>query len=245
MIQHESIVRYAIDMLEGRQDAVLFVDAGTPNSTVNDLTSISADFDSSYASAFAPWLLTSQNALVPASSAFANAIAVNDRNYKPWYSLIGIERGQVSGVADVTRRFKLATRDKLVDNNINPIAKYKGNILIFGSETLQQRDTLLSKYPIRRLLIESKRRISDVADFYIGKQYTDQVIASLDEEISEELDIIKDQNGLIEFGVEFERSDDLESRGIVNARIILRPTTAIQGIVFTFEITDTGVNFDF
>ena len=244
-VDHEAIIEYALRTLEGRGDAILFFDAGGVDDTEQVMIDKIAEFDSTYGSAFAPWLLTGTNQLIPASSAFANAIAVNDRNYKPWYSLIGIERGQITGVSDVTKRYNMDLRDRLVDNNINPIAKYKGNILVFGTETLEQRDTLLSKYPIRRLLIESKRRISDIADFYIGRQYTDQIIASLTEEISEELSIIKDQNGLNDFRVEFDRDADLRDRGIVNGRIVLSPTTAIQGIVLTFKVTNTGVEFDF
>lgn len=243
--QHSALATYAINMVESRGDAIVFMDAGTADSTVSEIEGASANFDSSYASVFAPWLLTGSNALIPPTSAFANAIAVNDRNYQPWYSLIGIERGQITGVSNVTRRYNLDTRDELVLNNINPIAKYKGNILIFGTETLQQKDTLLSKYPIRRLLIEAKERISDIADFYIGKQFTQQNIASLNEQVNNILSEIQDQNGLNDFSVEFDTSPDLVDRGIVNGAITLQPTTSIKGVVFTFKVTNTGVEFDF
>ena len=245
LIDHQNVVNKAIEVVENRGDALIIVDAGNPESTDNEITSKASEYDTSYASAFSPWLLSSTNDLIPPSSAFANTIAVNDRNFKPWYSLIGIERGRITGVSDVTRKYNIKHRDNMVENNINPIAKKKGNILVFGTETLQQRDTLLSNYPIRRLLIEAKRRISDIADFYIGKQFTDQMLASLEEEVTQELAEIRDQNGLEGFAVEFDTSDDLRSRGIVNGAIVLQPTVGVKGIVFTFKVTNIGVEFEF
>lgn len=245
LIDHETVISKAISMVEERGDAILFVDAGNPTSTDSAMKSKALEYDSSYASAFAPWLLSSENALIPPSTAFANSVAVNDRNFEPWYSLIGIERGRITGVSDVVRKYNMADRDDFVNHNINPIAKYKGNILIYGTETLQQRDTLLSQYPIRRLLIESKIRVSDVADFYIGKQFTDQMISSLNEEVTSVLSEIRDKNGLEDFSVEFDTSADLRDRGIVNGAIVLKPTTSVKGIVFTFKITNSGVDFNF
>lgn len=243
---HPSILNYAINMLESKGSAILFMDAGNPVTTENQLIQdISTSFDSSYVASFDPWLLSDRNVLIPPTVAVARSIAINDRNFQPWYSLIGFERGLIYGVSDVVRKYNQPSKDNLVRNRINPIAKYLNEIGIFGQETMLQADTLLRRYPIRRLLIEAKFFISDIAKNYIGKQLTDQVITNLENEINTYLDELLAQRGIRYGEVQFERDrEDLINRGIVSGRIVLQPRTAIKGIQLTFVISNQGVEFD-
>jgi phage tail sheath protein FI len=62
-------------------------------------------------------------------------------------------------------------RDYLYESNINPIATFPNQgVVVFGQKTLQKRASALDRVNVRRLLIELKNYISQVADTFVFEQ---------------------------------------------------------------------------
>lgn len=247
--QHTAPVNLCIDFAEKRGDVYVIFDATPVGGTEGDAVTASRGYDTSYASSFFPWLMISdagKTVKVPPTTFIPAVFAYNDRIARPWYAPMGLNRGSVQALRPV-RWTKKEQRDILVSDNVNPISNVRGQLVLLGNETLQLRDTVLSKINVRRLLIDAKKFVSTVAWRFIGEPNTPQLRATLAGIINNYLSVVQDENGLDTFEVDF--SDDLNTsdfvqRGIIRGLIILQPTLATEGVEITFQLTDAGTVFD-
>ena len=176
--QHSTEVAQLINMCQERGDAIAVVDLAPYNSTILTYTGEAAELNSSYAAAYAPWLRvsdpgTGQLIWVPASTVIPGVYAFNDRVAEPWFAPAGLNRGGLSTVIKPERKYTQANRDSLYEGKVNPIASFPnaGNV-VFGQKTLQTKASALDRVNVRRLLIQLKGFISQVADNLVFEQNT-------------------------------------------------------------------------
>ena len=118
---------------------------------------------------------------------------------------------------------------------------------IFGQKTLQQDRSALDRVNVRRMLLEVKRIISDLANKFIFEQNTPALRAKFVAQATPKLAIIQAQQGIDQFKIVMDSSnntqDDIENNRL-NGKIILVPTRAVEFIAIDFIITNSGVSFE-
>lgn len=191
---------------------------------------------------------TGQNVEVPASVAALAALGFNDRVSYPWYAPAGFNRGSLDFVRNVDVRLTAGDRDALYDARINPIATFpQQGYVIFGQKTLQQAKSALDRVNVRRLLLEVKRVVSQVANGFVFEQNTPALRSKFVADVSPLLAIIQAQSGIEKFKVVMDDTnnsqEDIEANKL-NGRIVIVPTRTIEFIALDFIVTNAGVSFE-
>lgn len=184
---------------------------------------------------------------VPSSVAALGAIAYNDSVAYPWFAPAGFNRGGLEFVVNTETRLTTADRDTLYEARINPIANFpQGGFVIFGQKTLQFSKSSLDRVNVRRMLLEVKRLVSDVANKIVFEQNTPATRNRFIKQVTPLLSAIQTQQGINSFRVVMDASnntaEDAEQNRL-NGRIVLVPTRAVEFIAVDFIITNSGVSF--
>jgi hypothetical protein len=184
---------------------------------------------------------------VPASIPALAAFAYNDRVSFSWFAPAGFNRAALDFVSNVDVRLSTEDRNVLQDARINPIASFpRQGFVVFGQKTLQQAHTALDRVNVRRLVLEIKRQIIDIANRMVFEQNTPQLWQQFVRTANERLGIIQLQSGIEQFKVVMDETnntanDNDELR--VNGRISFVPTRTFEDIAITFIISNSGVQF--
>jgi hypothetical protein len=97
--------------------------------------------------------------------------AFNDNAAEPWYAPAGINRGVIPNAIMAERYLTQTNRDDLYEANVNPIATFPNTgVTVFGQKTLQKKSSALDRVGVRRLLIEVKGYISQIASTIVFEQ---------------------------------------------------------------------------
>lgn len=192
--------------------------------------------------------LTSEAINVPPSVVALGALGYNDRVAYPWFAPAGFNRGSLDAVLNTEVRLTAEDRNVLYDARINPIANFPdGGFVIFGQKTLQQARSALDRVNVRRMLLEVKRIVSDIANGLIFEQNTPQTRAKFVSLTKPRLASIQGNQGIDSFKVIMDSSnntsEDIEQNKL-NGRIVLVPTRAVEFIAIDFIITNSGVSFE-
>jgi len=190
---------------------------------------------------------TSRRVKVPASVAALGALAYGDRVAYPWYAPAGFNRAALDFVSNVEVRLSTSDRDYLYDNRVNPIATFPGNgFVIFGQKTLQLQKSAFDRVNVRRLFLELKRVIQDVARGLLFEPNDAATRQSFVDRATPILSLIKAQAGIEQFRIVMDATNnttaDVEAYRL-NGRIVVVPTRAVEFIAVDFIITPAGVEF--
>jgi hypothetical protein len=251
------IVNDTIDMIEQRRaDSLYIVDApdlpDTP-SLASDIVDLldTANLDSNYTSTFYPWIqirdqINNQNVYIPPTAEVVKAIAFTDNVKFPWFAPAGLQRG-VTDAIRTRRKLSLEERDILYAGRINPMATFPDvGVAIFGQKTLQKKESALDRINVRRLLLQLKVLISNVATRLLFEQ-NDQ--ATIDEFLAKTnpiLETVKRERGVEDFKIVMDGSNNTpesKDRNELYGEIFIKPTRAVEFIGLTFTITPSGANF--
>lgn len=209
--------------------------------------------DNSYSAVYFPDVViddefNNRKVKVPPSIAAMSALAFNDRVSFPWFAPAGFNRASLDFVSNVDVRLNSGDRDTLQDARINPIGPFpQEGFVIFGQKTLKQGRSALDRVNVRRLVIEAKRTIIDVARRLVFEQNTPSTRAKFVKVAQQRLSIIQQQSGLNRFRVVMDDTNNTQNdinENRLNGRIEITPTRAIEGINISFIITNSGVSFD-
>jgi len=192
--------------------------------------------------------LTGEAVNVPPSVVALGALGYNDRIAYPWFAPAGFNRGSLDSVLNTEVRLTAEDRNVLYDARINPIANFPdGGFVIFGQKTLQQAKSSLDRVNVRRMLLEVKRIVSDIANSLIFEQNTPATRAKFISLTKPKLASIQGNQGIDSFRIVMDSSnntnEDIEQNRL-NGKIILVPTRAVEFIAIDFIITNSGVSFE-
>jgi hypothetical protein len=184
---------------------------------------------------------------VPASIAALAALGLNDRVAYPWFAPAGFNRAALDFVTNVMVRLNGGDRDTLSDVRINPIASFpREGFVIFGQRTLQQAHSALDRVNVRRLLLEVKRLVIDVAMRMTFENNTPSVREKFVKDATTLLGLIQTQQGINTFSVIMNETNNTQAdveNNRVNGRIVIVPTRTFEYIAIDFIITNAGVQF--
>ena len=192
--------------------------------------------------------LTGEAVTVPASVVALGALGYNDKVSYPWFAPAGFNRGSLNSVLNTQVRLTAEDRNIMYEARINPIANFPdGGFVIFGQKTLQQAKSSLDRVNVRRMLLEVKRIVSDIANGLIFEQNTPATRARFISLTKPKLASIQGNQGIDSFKIVMDSSnntnEDIEQNRL-NGRIILVPTRAVEFIAIDFIITNSGVSFE-
>ncbi|HIK67763.1 MAG TPA: hypothetical protein EYF95_07320 [Flavobacteriales bacterium] len=184
---------------------------------------------------------------VPSSVVAYGALGYNDLVAYPWFAPAGFNRGSLGAVVNTEVRLSTADRDNLYDARINPIANFpQGGFVIFGQKTLQKAKSSLDRVNVRRMLLEVKRLVVQIADKLLFEPNTPATRQRFVGQIAPILALVQSQQGIEKFSVVCDgtnnTTDDVEQNKL-NGRIVVVPTRSIEFIAIDFIVTNSGVLF--
>jgi len=276
-IWRPAVTNFLLDAAEERGDALAIIDlqyAYTPSTedtgsaatrNAGNTATQAADtlaarsINNSYGATYYPWVRildtnTNQNLWVPPSVAALGVLSSTDRINAPWFAPAGFTRGGLSEgaaglpVLDVSRRLTSDDRDKLYENNINPIAKFPAEgIVIFGQKTLQQTASALDRINVRRLMIYLKREISFIASRLLFGPNTKDTWDRFLGQAGPLLESVRAEFGIDDFRLvldETTTTPDLVDRNIIYAKLLVKPTRSVEYFAIDFVVTNSGAAFE-
>ena len=184
---------------------------------------------------------------VPASIAALGALGFNDRVSYPWFAPAGFNRAALDFVTNVAVRLNVSDRDRLYESRINPIATFpRLGFVVYGQKTLQINKSALDRVNVRRLMLEIKRVIINIAKRIVFEQNTTAVRNKFVADTSFQLGLIQVQAGIEGFQVVMNETNNTQEDvdlNRLNGRIVVIPTRVVEFIAIDFIVTNSGVQF--
>lgn len=212
--------------------------------------------DSSFAAAYFPDVLYKDpsgiNLFVPPSVVVLGALSLNDSVGHPWFAPAGFTRGALPAAA-LEARVKLSQgdMDRLYDNSLNPIVAFpgapqsglnpKGGIVVWGQKTLQAAASALDRVNVRRLLIDIRRQVRDIAQGILFEPNREATLARFSAAVTPRLQRVQSLAGLERFKVVIDSStttqDDILNNTI-RGKIFVQPTKSIEFVSLDFVVAN-------
>jgi phage tail sheath protein FI len=240
-----------INLAQDRGDVIAIVDVTDKGATVNTAVANALSYDNSYAAAYYPWVQvnapnTGKLTWVPPSTIIPSVFAYNDRISAPWFAPAGFTRGGLS-VIQAERKLSPSDRDTLYLGNVNSIATFPGQgVVAYGQKTLQKKASALDRINVRRLLIELKSYIGQVANTLVFEQNSNSTRNRFLSQVNPYLDSIQQRQGLYAFKVVMDDTNntaDVIDRNQLVGQIFVQPTKTAEFIILDFNVTPTGATF--
>ena len=250
---YSSQISSLITKCRERGDTMAIVDLKPYNSTPTLVVGEAAGFNNSYAATYWPWLQTidpnsGEQVWVPASTMMPGVYAFTDSSTEPWFAPAGTNRGVLSTVIRAERKLTQGNRDTLYEGNVNPIATFPNNgVVVFGQKTLQKKRSALDRVNVRRLLIELKSFIGQVADTLVFEQNTIATRNEFLSQVNPYLSSVQQREGLTDFRVIMDESNntpDVIDNNKLVGQVFIQPTRTIEFIQIDFTVTPTGATFE-
>jgi len=237
---------------QNRGDALYVVDPVPYGSNVAAATTQASSRNSSYAAMYWPWCQvldpdTGAQVWVPSSTLMGGVFAYNDSVSEPWFAPAGINRGGLGQVIRAEQKLTQSQRDTLYGGKVNPLATFPGTgTVVYGQKTLQTQASALDRVNVRRLLIQLKSYISQVAQNLVFEQNTAATRNQFLSQVNPYLESVQQRQGLYAFKVVMDDSNntpDVIDRNQLVGAIYIQPTRTAEFIYLDFNILPTGATF--
>ena len=249
---HTSQVTNIITNTISRGDYLYVPDMVPYVGTINEAINQAVSRDTSYAATYWPWVkcqdpATGKQVWLPASTVVPGVYAFNDKVAAPWFAPAGINRGGLNTVSYAKYKLTQANKDSLYDANINPLATLSGEgVVVFGQKTLQKEASALDRVNVRRLLIELKSYIGQLAEQIVFEQNTATTRTGFLARVTPYLETIQQKQGLYAFKVVMDDSNNgpaVIDRNQLVGQIYIQPTRTAEFISLDFILMPTGAEF--
>lgn len=269
-IRHPIVTNTAVSAVEERFDALFLMDIeqvdndGANVISDNQLPSVQLtadDFrdralDSSFAAAYFPDVLlpdpnSGTNVFAPPSVVVLGALALNDKLGHPWFAPAGFTRGALQTTLEARVQLSKSNMDALYDISVNPLVAFPGNatsgtnpkggVVVWGQKTLQVAASALDRVNVRRLLIDIRRQVREIANTIIFEPNRETTLAKFSAAVTPRLQRIQALAGLERFRVIIDSSTttqaDIENNTI-RGKIFVQPTKSIEFVSLDFVVTN-------
>jgi phage tail sheath protein FI len=247
-----SVITSLTNLASDRGDCIAIVDMSALGDNVATVISNATSVDNSYAAAYYPWVQvsapnTGKLTWVPPSTIIPSVFTYNDRISAPWFAPAGFTRGSLS-VIQAERKLAPTDRDTLYAGKINSIATFPGQgVVAYGQKTLQKKASALDRINVRRLLIELKSYIGQVANNLVFEQNTIATRNRFLRQVNPYLESIQQRQGLYAYKVVMDESNntaDVIDRNQLLGQIFIQPTRTAEFVILDFNVTPTGATFE-
>jgi phage tail sheath protein FI len=249
---HTSQVTNIIANTIARGDNMYVADLTSYGNTVSQAVTQAQSRDNSYTATYWPWVRiidpgTGKQIWAPASTVIPGVYAFNDKVSAPWFAPAGINRGGLSTVLATEIKLSQSQKDILYANNINPLATLpRQGVVVFGQKTLQKAASALDRVNVRRLMVELKSYIRQIADTIVFEQNTLTTRNSFLARVTPYLETIQQKQGLYAFKVVMDDTNNgpaVIDRNQLIGQIYIQPTRTAEFISLDFILQPTGAEF--
>jgi phage tail sheath protein FI len=251
----DPIVQMAMDSLvQYRGDAVALLDVPSTKQTYQksvDYRNLELNLNSTYSALFAPDLLQAdyingKQVYNPPSGWAAALCARTDRVANPAYSIAGLNRGLLN-VLKARHQYDDGEATYMYNAQVNYSRTFIGQgIALWEQQTLSAQKSALSWLSVRRIVNVIKTATYKFLLYALQEMPTDSVRRQLVNSNVEYLDTIKSSNGLYDFKVVCDNSNNppaAANAGILVLTIALIPQIPIHEIQLQIVISKQGVSF--
>jgi hypothetical protein len=247
-----TIITSLTNMASDRGDCIAIVDMSAFGNNIATVINNATSVDSSYAATYYPWVQisapnTGKLTWVPPSTIIPSVYAYNDRIGAPWFAPAGFTRGGLS-VVQAERKLAPSDRDTLYAGKVNSIATFPGQgVVAYGQKTLQKKASALDRINVRRLLIELKSYIGQIANGLVFEQNTAATRNRFLRQVNPYLESIQQRQGVYAYKVVMDESNntaDVIDRNQLLGQIFIQPTRTAEFIILDFNVTPTGATFE-
>lgn len=263
-IRHSAVTDEAINTVENRFDAMYIMDIEERDALNTVVTSSlqvphvqntatafgNRGLDSSFAASYFPdvtMLDPVTNALVevPPSVAVLGAFSLNDKLAHPWFAPAGFTRGALASTQDVSVRINQANQDELYAADINPIRTFPGRdgVTVFGQKTLQQAQSALDRINVRRLLIDVRRQVRNIANRFLFEPNREATLNAFSAAVQPLMQRIQQQQGVDRYKVIIDTTTTTQAdveNNTIRGKIFLQPTRSVEFVSLDFVVTNAG-----
>ena len=263
-IRHSAVTDEAINTVENRFDALYIMDI-EERDVLNTVVTSSAQvphvqntatafgnraLDTSFAAAYFPDVIVLDSTVntlvnVPPSVAVLGAFSLNDKLAHPWFAPAGFTRGALASTDDVALRINQDNQDRLYETDINPIRTFPGRngVVVFGQKTLQQAQSALDRINVRRLLIDVRRQVRNIANRFLFEPNREATLAAFSAAVQPVLQRIQQQQGVDRYKVIIDTTTTTQAdveNNTIRGKIFLQPTRSVEFVSLDFVVTNAG-----
>jgi hypothetical protein len=252
---HALLTQEIVDIIEDAEDGrggdALYV-MSSPNLTdVEDAVSAFEDagVNSSYACTYFPWVMyydvsNKRYLNLPVTKDVLRNMAAVDNNSYPWFAPAGTERGKVNCVKAMFKT-RLGDEDALYEAGINPVKSFaQDGVIIWGNKTAYPVDSPINRINVPRMMIRVKKLIMESAKHLIFEQYDETLEKQFRGIVEPILADVKANRGIIDYRVITESTPETRDQHILPAKILIKPTQALEYISISFTVYPESVQFE-
>ena len=207
------------------------------------------EIDSPYACTYWPWVKywdgdNKRYIDLPPTKDVVRDMAATDNVSFPWFSPAGLTRGEVE-CARAYYKTTLLDEDTLYENMINPIKTFAvDGVKVWGNKTLYHQETPRNRINVSRLMIRVKKLVSQAARQLIFEQYDVTLEKQFRSVVEPILQDVKANRGIYDYRVVTESTEETRDQHILPAKILIKPTPALEYISISFVVYPESVEFD-
>lgn len=239
------------------QNEYIVSDSQLPSVSNTKIAHDARALDSSFAAAYFPDVVvqdptTKTNVVVPPSVVILGALALNDKIGYPWFAPAGFTRGALGSTLEARVRLSKNNMDSLYDSGINPIVAFPGNnqqsgvnpkggVTVWGQKTLQVASSALDRVNVRRLLIELRRQVRDVARTIVFEPSREATLSKFTSIITPKFQRVQALAGLERFKIVVDSSSTTQQdiqNNTLRGKIYVKPTKTIEFVSLDFVVTN-------
>lgn len=222
-----------------------------------------ATMQSSYGVVYNTWVrwynpYTKQIEYCPPSGAFMYGMAKLVENYEVFFALGGLEQGRISWAMGVEIDATEGERDFMYamdTNSVNPIIDYPGyGVMFFGQKTLARTQSALDRLNVRYLGILIRRALRALVasilfkpnDMVTWREFI-RIVEPLLANLQRRRGIMQMPDGSDGYRVICDETTtapiDVDNN-IMRAKIMIKPTKAVEILIIDVNFLRTGADFD-
>ena len=207
------------------------------------------EIDSPYFCTYWPWVKyydgdAKRYVDLPPTKDVLRDMAATDNTSFPWFAPAGLTRGEVE-CQRAYYKTTLLDEDTLYENMINPVKTFAvDGVKLWGNKTLYHKETPRNRINVTRLMIRVKKLISRASRYLIFDQYDvtlEKQFRSLVEPILQD---VKSNRGIYDYRIVTECTEETRDQHILPAKIMIKPTPALEYISISFVVYPESVQFD-
>jgi hypothetical protein len=185
---------------------------------------------------------------VPCNGDIGGLMVRTNREFYPWFSPAGQQRGVLNNATKLAYNPTQAQRDTLYTKRINPIIFRPGiGIMLFGDKTALGYASAFDRINVRRLFLTIEQALERAAQAQLF-EFNDEITrANFVNIVEPYLRDVQSKRGLYDFLVicdETNNTPDVIDNNEFRADIFLKPAKSINFVSLTFVATRTGVSFE-
>lgn len=179
---------------------------------------------------------------MPPSVAVLGAYAKNDTVGQPFNAPAGFTRGTLTNVTDFAVSLNQTNSDALYVARLNLLLSKQGvGPVVWGQKTLLNKDSLLNRVNVRRLLIAIRREVRQVATRFLFEPAKASTLAAFNSAVQPIMARYQAGGGVEKYKVVIDTTTttqaDLDNKTL-RGKIYLIPTTSLEFFTIDFFVTN-------